>query len=86
MNQENHLKGIFKYVTDDQLLRETGNLYAENQELKQKLDFLTKRENKLQQIEQMFKSGMIDLDELRKIVLLFHILFFQYYYIALYLE
>ena len=69
MNQENHLKGIFKYVTDDQLLRETGNLYAENQELKQKLDFLTKRENKLQQIEQMFKGGIVDLDELRDIVL-----------------
>lgn len=69
MNQENHLEGIFKYVTDDQLLRDIGNLYAENKDLKQKLDFLTKRENKLQQIEQMFESGMIDLDELKEIVL-----------------
>lgn len=69
MSKENSLEGIFKYVTDDQLLRENGFMYAEIKELKQKIDFLTKRENKLQQIEQMFKSGIVDLDELRKIVL-----------------
>ncbi len=69
MNQENPLKGIFKYVTDDQLLRENGLMYAENKDLKQKLDFLTKRENKLQQIEQMFQNGIVDLDELKEIVL-----------------
>lgn len=41
----------------------------ENKRLKQKLDFFTNRENKLQQIEQMFKSGTVDLDELKNIVL-----------------
>ena len=46
-----------------------NSILMENQELKQKLDFLTKRENKLQQIEQIFRSGIIDLDELRDIVL-----------------
>lgn len=30
--------------------------------------FLTKRENKLQKIEQLFKSGVIDLEELAKLV------------------
>lgn len=32
-------------------------------------EFLTKRENKLQTIEQMYKSGSVDLDKLRKIVM-----------------
>jgi len=52
-----------------QFVKLLQQMIIEIKELKQKLDFLTKRENKLQQIEQMFKSGMIDLDELRKIVL-----------------
>lgn len=30
--------------------------------------FLTKRENKLQRIEQLFKSGVVDLEELAKLV------------------
>ena len=31
-------------------------------------EFLTKRENKLQRIEQLFKSGVVDLEELAKLV------------------
>ncbi len=30
--------------------------------------FLTKRENKLQRIEQLFKNGVVDLEELAKLV------------------
>ena len=30
--------------------------------------FLTKRENKLQRIEQLFKNGIVDLEELAKLV------------------
>ena len=37
--------------------------------LKQQNEFLTKRENKLQTIEQMYKSGSVNLDKLRKIVM-----------------
>lgn len=37
--------------------------------LKQQNEFLTKRENKLQTIEQIYKSGSVDLEKLRKIVL-----------------
>lgn len=36
--------------------------------LEQKYRFLMHRENKLQQIEQMFKSGTVDLKELTKLV------------------
>lgn len=32
------------------------------------LEFLIKRENKLQRIEQLFKSGVVDLEELAKLV------------------
>ena len=52
-----------------QFVKLLQQMIIKTKELKQKLDFLTKRENKLQQIEQMFKSGIVDLDELRKIVL-----------------
>lgn len=38
-------------------------------DLQEKNRFLTKRENKLQTIEQMYKSGSVDLDKLRKIVM-----------------
>lgn len=38
-------------------------------ELEERLEFLEKRENKLQTIEQMFKNGSVDLEELRKIVM-----------------
>ena len=44
------------------------NLLKENQQLKEQLNFLRKRENKLQAIEQMFKSGRVDLDKLTMIV------------------
>lgn len=43
--------------------------YVNYRELQQQNEFLTKRENKLQTIEQMYKSGSVDLDKLRKIVL-----------------
>lgn len=36
--------------------------------LKQELIFLRKRENKLQRIEQLFKSEVVDLEELTKLV------------------
>lgn len=42
--------------------------YATFENLKSKNEFLMKRENKLQLIEQMFKSGTVDLKELNKIV------------------
>ena len=48
----------------------SNSLYtSELKQLKQQNEFLTKRENKLQTIEQMYKSGSVDLDYLRKIVL-----------------
>ena len=39
------------------------------EQLQKQNEFLTKRENKLQTIEQIFKSGSVDLDKLRKIVM-----------------
>lgn len=39
-----------------------------NPTLNNELEFLRKRENKLQTIEMMFASGTVDLDELSKIV------------------
>ena len=32
------LKGCFANITDDDLLRDNGNLYAENKELQQRID------------------------------------------------
>ena len=40
----------------------------EIEQLLHKIEFLTKRDNKLQQIEQMFKNGQVDLSELSKLV------------------
>lgn len=40
----------------------------EIEQLRHKIEFLTKRDNKLQQIEQMFKNGQVDLSELSKLV------------------
>lgn len=37
--------------------------------LKQELEFLRKRENKLQRIEHLFKNGVVDLEELSKLIL-----------------
>lgn len=39
-----------------------------NPTLNNELEFLRKRENKLQTIEMMFASGTVDLDELSKII------------------
>lgn len=41
----------------------------EIEKLKQENDFLRKRENKLQMIEQMFKNETVDLVELERLVL-----------------
>lgn len=40
----------------------------EIEKLRNQIEFLTKRDNKLQQIEQMFKNGQVDLSELSKLV------------------
>ena len=40
----------------------------DSQKLEELNKFLTKRENKLQRIEQLFKSGVVDLEELAKLV------------------
>lgn len=40
----------------------------EIEQLRHKIEFLTKRDNKLQQIEQMFKNGQVDLSELSKLI------------------
>lgn len=40
----------------------------EIEKLRNQIEFLTKRDNKLQQIEQMFQNGIVDLSELSKIV------------------
>lgn len=46
-----------------------NNHLTRNYITKRENDFLRKRENKLQLIEQMFKSGSVDLEELRKNVM-----------------
>ena len=61
-DQENYDKLVAVY---DNCLWFSRNL----EQIQQTVDFLTKRENKLQTIEQMYKSGSVDLDKLRKIVL-----------------
>ena len=53
---------IANYGSDKEFIEDFKRLKREN-------EFLTKRENKLQTIEQMYKSGSVDLDYLRKIVL-----------------
>lgn len=40
----------------------------DSQKLEELNKFLTKRENKLQRIEQLFKNGIVDLEELAKLV------------------
>ena len=40
----------------------------EIEKLRNQIEFLTKRDNKLQQIEQMFQNGIVDLSELSKLV------------------
>ena len=49
MSEENNLKGIFANVNDDILLRDCGNLYAENQKLQQENQQL-KAKNKEQSL------------------------------------
>ena len=40
----------------------------EIEQLRHKIEFLTKRDNKLQQIEQMFNNKVVDLSELSKLI------------------
>lgn len=53
------------YCSDRNALNECIQAYRD---LYDKNEFLTKRDNKLQQIEQMFKNGQVDLSELSKLV------------------
>lgn len=47
MNIED-LKGCFANITDDDLLRDNGNLYAENKELKEEIERLNNIINELE--------------------------------------
>ncbi len=47
---------------------EIKKLREENEKLQQENDLLRQRENKLQMIEQMFKSGSVDLSDLTALV------------------
>lgn len=40
----------------------------EIEKLRNQIEFLTKRDNKLQQIEQMFNNKVVDLSELSKLI------------------
>ena len=45
-----------------------NKLEEENTRMKLEIEFLTKRENKLQEIEQVFRSGTVDLSELEMLI------------------
>lgn len=65
--ERNNLKREVEFFkTNYGILQNASDEYED--ELLQKIDFLRKRENKLQLIEQMFKSGTIDLKELSDLV------------------
>lgn len=54
-------------------IKETENygriqFVIEIEKLRNQIEFLTKRDNKLQQIEQMFQNGQVDLSELSKLI------------------
>lgn len=70
-------KKIYKneiFVSGDQVtlqidrFQELLESEKENATLKSQIESLTKRDNKLQQIEQMFQNGTVDLAELSKLV------------------
>ena len=48
------------------LERENKNM--DKEKLRNQIEFLTKRDNKLQQIEQMFQNSIVDLSELSKLI------------------
>lgn len=50
------------------LYKQSYRLRQENQQLKERNEFLVKRENKLQQIEMMFKNRSVDLEKLSKLL------------------
>lgn len=52
-----------------QLISEINDLEQQISDYKIIIKFLTRRENKLQQIETMFKNKEVDLDKLYKLVI-----------------
>ena len=54
MNIED-LKGCFANITDDDLLRDNGNLYAENKELKEEIERLN---NIINELERRFNQEL----------------------------
>lgn len=56
MNIED-LKGCFANVNDDTLLRDVGNLYAENKELKQEIERL---HNIIKEVREKINKAIID--------------------------
>lgn len=60
---------MLEIVKENKKQKEIINkLEEENTRMKLEIEFLTKRENKLQEIEQMFRSGTVDLSELEWLV------------------
>ncbi len=68
---KNDFAKIIRFLQEDR--KEWINQYTKAHNdyvvLQSQNEFLTKRENKLQTIQQLFKSGSVDLDKLREIVL-----------------
>ncbi len=68
------MKEIYKRCDEvEKIYEETENygriqFVIEIEKLRHQIEFLSKRENKLQQIEQMFQNGTVDLLELSKLV------------------
>ena len=60
---------MLEIVKENKKQKEMINkLEEENTRMKLEIEFLTKRENKLQEIEQMFRSGTVDLSELEMLI------------------
>ena len=73
MNEEiNNLKGIFANVNDDMLLRDCGNLYAENKQLQQENQQLKRNCNigneNLNFYREEYKKIKSVLDEIREYI------------------
>lgn len=66
MNKEYFNK--IEELSKEQLIRELKHMNKEYETLQQENDFLRERENKLQMIEQMFKSKSVDLGDLCALV------------------
>ena len=60
---------MLEIVKENKKQKEMINkLEEENTRMKLEIEFLTKRENKLQEIEQMFRSVTVDLSELEMLI------------------